>query len=77
VVFWIRGKLHVTAGLLQRDLRFFIEHVAHAFVKQQRENELLVITGINRPAQERGRTPEIGFELLLGNAGHEFKSLGY
>jgi hypothetical protein len=58
-VFGIRGKFGVTAGLLQCNLRFFIEHVAHAFVKQQRENELLVIAGINRPAQKRGCAPKI------------------
>ena len=54
----------------QRGLRLFIEHVAHALVEQERKDELLVIAGINRPAQERGRAPEIGFELLLGDAGH-------
>ncbi len=64
------GVTLVTAGFGQRRLRFFVEHVTQAFVKQEREDELLVVAGINRPAQERGCAPEIGFKLLLGDAGH-------
>ncbi len=64
------GVAFIAAGLGQRGLGLFIEHVAHAFVEQEREDELLVIAGINRSAQEHGRAPEIGFELLLRDAGH-------
>ena len=70
VVFRVGGELRVAAGLLQRDLRLLIEHVAQALVEQQREDELLVVAGINGAAQKRGCAPEVGFELLLGNAAH-------
>jgi hypothetical protein len=39
-------------------------------VEEQREDELLVVPRINRPPQEHGGAPEVGFELLLGDAGH-------
>ena len=70
VVFRVGGERGIPARLLQRRLSFLIEHVAHALVEKQRENELLVVTGVNRPPQEGGRAPEVGFELLLGDAGH-------
>ena len=65
VVLRVGGEVRVAAGLRQRSLRLLIEHVAETLVEQQRENELLVVAGINGPAQERGRSPEVGFELLL------------
>jgi hypothetical protein len=43
----------VTARFRQRRLCFLIEHVAQAFEKQQREDELFVVASINRPTQER------------------------
>ena len=72
VVLRIRRKRRIAAGLLQRRLCFLVKHVAEAFVEQQREDELLVVARINRPAQERGRAPEVGFELLLGDTGGHF-----
>ena len=39
--------------------------------EEQREDVLLVVAGIDEPAQQRGRTPEVGFEFLLGETfGH-------
>jgi hypothetical protein len=61
------GELLVTVGLGQRGLRLLVEHVTQALVEQQRKDELLVVTSINGAAQERGSTPEVGFELLLSD----------
>jgi hypothetical protein len=33
--------------------------------KSKREDELLVVTGVDQAAQEDGGTPEVGFEFLL------------
>ena len=63
------GELRVTAGLRQRRLGLLVEDVAQALVEQQREDELLVVAGVDGAAQEHGRAPEVGFELLLGDAG--------
>jgi hypothetical protein len=60
----------VAAGFFQRDLRLLVEDISQALEKQQREDELFVVASINGPAQERGRAPEIRFELLLGDASH-------
>src|SRR6266436_910798 len=57
-------------GFLQRSLRFLVEYVAQALVEQQREDELLVVTGVDRPPEQRRRTPEVGFQLLLSNLAH-------
>jgi hypothetical protein len=46
------------------------EHIAQPLVEQQREDELFVVARINRSPQEHGGAPEVGFELLLGDAGH-------
>ena len=42
--------------------------VSPPIVEQQREDELLVVPRINRPPQEHGGSPEVGFEVLLGDA---------
>ena len=67
VVLWVSGEVVVAAGFLQCSLRLLVEHIAQAFVKQQREDELLVVAGVNGSAQKRGRAPEVGFELLLSD----------
>ena len=69
VVLRVGGELRVAAGLRQRGLRLLVEDIAQALVEQQREDELLVVAGVNRAAQEHGRAPEVGFELLLGRCG--------
>ena len=74
VVLRVGGELRVAAGFLQRGLRLLVEDVAEALVEQQREDELLVVARVDGPAQERGRAPEVGFELLLGDAGGHISS---
>ena len=68
VVLREEGELLVAAGLGQRGLRLLVVHVAEPLEEQQREDELLVVAGVDGAAQERGRAPEVGFELLLGDA---------
>ena len=63
------GELLVPTGFRQRGLRLLVEDVAEALVEQQREDELLVVARVDGAAQERGRAPQVGFELLLGDAG--------
>ena len=72
VVLRVGGKFGIAAGLGQRRLGFLVEDITQALVEEQREDELLVVPGINGAAQERGRAPEVGFKLLLGDAGHGF-----
>src|SRR5688500_5663164 len=69
VVLREEGELLIPVRLGQRGLRPLVEHVAQALVEQQRKDELLVVASVNGAAQERGYAPEVGFELLLGNAG--------
>jgi hypothetical protein len=78
VVLWEEGELLVTVGLSQRHLRLLAEHIAQALVEQQWEDELLVVASVNSAAQERGGTPEVGFELLLSDAvGHVSTHQGF
>ena len=63
-------KILIPARLPQRRDRLLIEDIAQPLVEQQREDELLVVPRINRPPQEHRRAPEVGFKLLLGDAGH-------
>ena len=69
VVFRIGGKGRITAGFRKGRLRLFVEDIAEPLVEEKRKDELLVVPRIDSPAQERGRAPEIGFELLLCDAG--------
>lgn len=57
--------IDIAARLIQCLLVFLVVHIADAFEEQQREDELLVVAGVNHAAQQRRRAPEIGFELLL------------
>jgi hypothetical protein len=52
------------------DQGLFVENVAKPFEEKEGENELLVVAGVDGPAQDGGRPPKVGFELLLGDAGH-------
>jgi len=64
----------VAARFPARGLRCFVENVAEALVEQQREDELLVVAGIDGAAQERGGAPQVRFQLRLGNARAHFLS---
>src|SRR5215831_17895330 len=68
MVLWEEGELLIPIGLGQRGPRLLVEHVAQALVEQQRKDELLVVASVDGAAQERGNTPAVGFELLLGDA---------
>ena len=62
VLFGQRGVFLIAAGFLQRIGQFLVIHVAQALVEQQREDELLVVPGVDVAAQQGGRAPEVGFE---------------
>jgi hypothetical protein len=68
VVLRVHRKVLIPARLPQRRDGLLIEDIAQSLVEQQREDELLVVPRINRPPQEHSGTPEVGFELLLGDA---------
>jgi hypothetical protein len=70
VVLREQRKVLIPARFPQRGDGLLIEDIAQPLVEQQREDELLVVPRINRPPQEHGGTPEVGFEVLLGDAGH-------
>ena len=70
VVLREQRKVLIPSRLPQRGHGFLIEDIAEPLEEQQREDELFVVPSINRPPQEHGGAPEVGFELLLGDAGH-------
>jgi hypothetical protein len=51
VVLWVRGEIGIAAGLGKRSLGFLIEDIAESLVKQERENELLIVARIDRAPQ--------------------------
>jgi hypothetical protein len=65
-----QSEVFIAFGITQSRESFFVVDITKTFVEKQREDELLVVPCINRPPQEHGGTPEVGFELLLGDAGH-------
>lgn len=67
VVFREEGIFPVAARFGKGGLGFFVEHVAEAFQEEQRKDELFVVAGIDGSPQECGRSPEVGFKLLLGD----------
>ncbi len=50
--------------------RLLVVDIAQTLEEQQREDELLVVARVDRAPEEDGGAPEVGFELLLGDAGH-------
>jgi hypothetical protein len=46
------GVFLITAGLLQRFGQFLVIDIAQALVEQQREDELLVVTGVDIATQK-------------------------
>ena len=65
-----QGEVLIATGITQSRDSFLVVDIAKTFVEKQREDELLVVARINRPPQEHGGTPKVGFEVLLGDAGH-------
>ena len=63
------GIVFVT-GLFEGVLVFLVPDVGQPLEEQQRKDVLLVIAGINEPAQKRRPAPEVGFEFLLGEGVH-------
>lgn len=59
------GVVLVAMALLQRLGVFLVIDVADALEEEQREDELLVVAGINVPAEVDRRAPEVFFEGLL------------
>ena len=60
------GVFLIAAGFRQRRRVFLVMHIRDAFEEQQREDVGLEVGGIHRPAQDVGRLPEVGFELVEG-----------
>ena len=73
VVLREQRKVLIPARLAQRSERLLIEDIAQPLEEQQRKDELLVVARVNRPSQKHGGSPKVGFELLLGDAGHVSK----
>ena len=65
VVLAIGSEGSVAARFFECSLCLLVKHIADAFIEQEREDELLVVAGVNGPAQKRRRAPQVGFELLL------------
>ncbi len=61
-----RGIAHVIR-FRQRRCIVGIPHIGEAFIKEQREDVLLVVPGIHQPAQHGGRAPQVGFQFWLGH----------
>ena len=70
VVLRKEGEILIPIRLSQGDQGLFVENVAKPFEEKEGENELLVVACVDGPAQDGGRPPKVGFELLLGDAGH-------
>src|ERR1041384_7274974 len=64
---FVRRGARVTgvAGVCESRGVFFIPHVRQPLEKQEREDVLLVVAGIDEPAQQIGGTPQVRFQLLL------------
>jgi hypothetical protein len=62
------GIGEIAVGIAQGRLIFLVPDIRDALEEEQREDELLVVAGVDQPAQEDGCTPEVGFECLLGDA---------
>ena len=55
----------LVAGLLEGFAVVLVPDVREPLEEEQREDVLLVVAGIDEAAQQRGRAPEVGLELLL------------
>ena len=69
VLFGECGVGLVAVGLLERCGVLLVEDVAEPLEEQQREDERLVLAGVDGASQQRGGAPEVGLELALGDAG--------
>ena len=67
VIFWERGKISIPARFFEGRLRLLFEHITEPFIKQQREDELFVVSRVNGSPQKRRGAPEIGYKLLLSD----------
>ena len=59
------GVVLVAIALLQGLGKLFVVDVANALEEEQREDELLVVSGVDVPTQVGGGAPEVFFEGLL------------
>jgi hypothetical protein len=70
------GIRKIAVGIGQGRLIFLVPDIRDALEEEQREDELLVVAGVDQPAQEDSRAPEVGFECLLGDALRQASSPG-
>ena len=59
------GVVFVAVALGEGFGEFLVVDVTNALEEEQREDELLIVPGIDMPTQVSGRTPEVFFEGLL------------
>lgn len=59
------GGFLAVAGLGQQGLELLVPHVAQPLIKQQAENVLLVVGGIDRAPKNISSAPKMTFELGL------------
>ena len=63
-----RGGVALVLGVFEGFVVVAFPDIREPLEEEQREDVLLVVAGIDEPTQQGGRTPEVGFELLLGEA---------
>ena len=60
-----RGGVAFVLVVLEGIAVVLVPDIREALEEEQRKDVLLVVVGIDEPAQKRGRAPEVGLELLL------------
>jgi hypothetical protein len=65
MVLGVGSELLVASRLSKGSLRLLVEDIAESLIEEERENKLLIVAGVDGPAQESGRSPKVGFKLLL------------
>ena len=62
------GGVALVLGVFERFGVVAFPDIRESLEEEQREDVLLVVAGIDEPTQQRGCTPEVGLEFLLGEA---------
>ena len=65
VLFGQGGIFLIPVRFLQRGGKLLIIHITKALIEQQRENILLVVSGVDIAAQQGCRSPKVGFQSGL------------
>ena len=70
VVLGEEGEILIPSRVTQCGHCLLVIDIAETLQEKQGEDELLVVSRIDRASQEHGSSPEVGLKLLLGDAGH-------